>query len=625
MSSLVAKNLAHLAQLILDVESKRKICADLERRIEPLERAQLIVVSGELDRLNQLLMLLNQATEKLKTLEQADEETEALGVLDELEKILTDVQWELVENLNEALASKAQLQEQHVRNYDERLAEWPKFTRNLLDALEEANRTRAAVRREKSEITKLDAQVEQAKRLFQEAKYVEVEKLLSDISESQPVKDKDYQKRLREETELAKKFIRQADLLLLRSLEDAQRRYPYTVLLRTPSEPGSHGINIQGASRVARYDRDSWSKSLKDITEAVDRGLRSAWSAQNPNPAATQPPAVVGNAAAAPANNSEARNFTLSSERSRPANPSQDVNQLIKRVGKEMYRLLIPEPMQDYLIDNECSLIVTTNDLELPYELMSYDDKFLCLERPIARMPMGTAFPRSPRTARTEPKLRFLLIHSDPFGNLPAAKAEIEEVEKSLRHDWQEHIEIEVIKPDDATGPHLNDVLREGTFDVIHYAGHAYFDETDADLSGLLLFDDEYFRATKGERREQHFVAQKIRRLLEGRPLVFLNACQSTRTANEQQPQEVGNYLQGPAEGLAAAFIYGGALGCIGANWPIYDTAAAKFATTFYSNVIKGYMIGEAMRRARVKIKEQFPDNITWAAFVLYGDPTFRL
>jgi CHAT domain-containing protein len=289
-----------------------------------------------------------------------------------------------------------------------------------------------------------------------------------------------------------------------------------------------------------------------------------------------------------------------------------------------MYRLLMPDQMQNYLYDNECSLIITTNDLELPYELMSYRDTFLCLERPVARMPMGTAFPRTPRVVRTDPKLRFLLIHSDPLTNLPAAEQEIVELEKSLKQDWQEHIEIEVIGRDKATGRQLNEVLRKGTFDVIHYAGHAYFDEDDADLSGLLLFDDDFYR-TDNKRREQHFLAQKIRRLLEGRPLVFLNACQSTRTANEKEPQKVENYLQGPAEGLAAAFIYGGALGCIGANWPIYDTAAAKFATTFYSNVIKGYMIGEAMRRARIEIKEKFPNNITWAAFVLYGDPTFRL
>ena len=621
MPSPIAQNLARLAELILDVESKRGVCADLERQLEPLERAKLIVVGGETDRLNQLVALLDQATEKLKVLQQTEEEADALAALEELEGILTDVQWELVENLKEALNNKAKLQEQHVRLYDERLAEWPKITRGLLDALDEANRTRAAVRREKVEITRLDAKVEQARRLFQEAKYVEVEKLLSDISDSDPVKDKDYETNLRKETESAKKYIRQADLLLLRSMQDAQRRYPYTVLLRTPSEPGSHGINIQGASRVASYDRDGWSQSIKQITEAVDRGLQRSWTLKQQTAESVQPNGAANEVAAI--NAETARNFTLGAEPEQ-AHPTEDLNQLIKRVGEEMYRLLMPDQMQNYLYDNECSLIITTNDLELPYELMSYRDTFLCLERPVARMPMGTAFPRTPRFVRTDPKLRFLLIYSDPFKNLPAAEQEITELEKSLKHDWQEHIEIEVIRPDQATGRKLNEVLRKGTFDVIHYAGHAYFDEEDADLSGLLLFDDDFYSANK-QRREQHFLAQKIRRLLEGRPLVFLNACQSTRTANEEKPQKVENYLQGPAEGLAAAFIYGGALGCIGANWPIYDTAAARFATTFYSNVIKGYMIGEAMRRARIEIKEKFPNNITWAAFVLYGDPTFRL
>jgi hypothetical protein len=620
MPSPIAKNLARLAELILDVESKRGVCADLERQLEPLERAKLIVVGGEADRLNQLVALLDQATDKLKGLQQAEEEADALTALEALEEILNDVQWELVENLKEALSSKAQLQELHVSNYDKRLAEWPKVTRNLLDALDEANRTRAAVRREKVEITRLDAKVEQARRLFQEAKYVEVEKLLSDISESAPVKDEHYEANLRKETDSAKKYIRQADLLLLRSLQDQHRRYPYTVLLRTPSEPGSHGINIQGASRVASYDRDGWSQSIKQITEAVDRGLQRTWSLKEQAAADAESNRATNEGAV---NDETPRNFTLGAEPER-AVPSEDLNQLIKRVGEEMYRLLMPDQMQNYLYDNECSLIITTNDLELPYELMSYRDTFLCLERPVARMPMGTAFPRTPRVVRTSPKLRFLLIYSDPFKNLPAAEQEIVELEKSLKQDWQEHIEIEVIGPDKATGRQLNEVLRKGTFDVIHYAGHAYFDEEDADLSGLLLFDDDFFR-TNNARREQHFLAQKIRRLLEGRPLVFLNACQSTRTANEEKPQKVENYLQGPAEGLAAAFIYGGALGCIGANWPIYDTAAAKFATTFYSNVIKGYMIGEAMRRARIEIREKFPNNITWAAFVLYGDPTFRL
>jgi hypothetical protein len=36
-------------------------------------------------------------------------------------------------------------------------------------------------------------------------------------------------------------------------------------------------------------------------------------------------------------------------------------------------------------------------------------------------------------------------------------------------------------------------------------------------------------------------------------------------------------------------------------------------------------MIGEAMRLARREVKQAHKDQITWAAFVLYGDATFKL
>jgi len=59
--------------------------------------------------------------------------------------------------------------------------------------------------------------------------------------------------------------------------------------------------------------------------------------------------------------------------------------------------------------------------------------------------------------------------------------------------------------------------------------------------------------------------------------------------------------------------------------WPIYDRPAAAFAIHFYNRVLEGHMIGEALRLARVEIRRQHPESITWAAFVLYGDPTIRL
>lgn len=414
-----------------------------------------------------------------------------------------------------------------------------------------------------------------------------------------------------------RQFARQADLLLLQS-PLVEQRYQYTVLLRTPSEPGAHGINIQSSSTLVQQDRQLMNNIVERITDAIDKGLARQFSLRMaPTQTEAVPPAAV------QAVGQTGLIETAPSGAQRNLNPDNgaseqpiltNVNDMAKDAGDLMYRLFMPEEMQGYLNQTPCSITITTNDLELPWELMCFNDKFLCLERPVARMPMGHAFPRGEKQQEhTGGKLRFLLIYADPTGNLPSARREIEQIKNSLEKDWKDQIEIDFLDREQANGHTLNERLRSGIYDVIHYAGHAAFDSQDPDLSGLLLDGEEVF------------FAQKIRRLIEGRPLVFLNACQSGRTANEQEPEKVGQYLQKPAEGLASSFIYGGALGCIGALWPVYDQPAAEFAIEFYNKVLEGYMIGEAMRQTRREIRGRYPSQITWAAFVLYGDPTFRL
>ena len=271
--------------------------------------------------------------------------------------------------------------------------------------------------------------------------------------------------------------------------------------------------------------------------------------------------------------------------------------------------------MQRFLTEARSSLTIRTNDVELPWELMRVQGRegpeTLCLERPVARMPAGRAYPRRETTKKRDFQgLRFLLIYSDPDNNLPAAGREIEQIASGLP---AELVTIDRLLPADVLGNKLNKVLIDADYDVIHYAGHAFFDDKDADLSGLVLKGSELF------------FAQKVRRLLEGHPLVFLNACESGRTANEKEPQKLEGYLQEPAEGIASVFIYGGAANCVGSIWPVYDTPAAEFAISFYRRVIDGYMVGEALRQAWLESKRKYPEEITWASYVLYGDPTARL
>ena len=227
-------------------------------------------------------------------------------------------------------------------------------------------------------------------------------------------------------------------------------------------------------------------------------------------------------------------------------------------------------------------------------------------------MPTGRAFPRrETKKDRTGKALRFLLIYSDPDPNarLTAAGREVQRIKDALK----DRVEVIDLQPEKITGKTLNRILLDGDYDVIHYTGHAAFDEDNPDLSGLLLWNKEVF------------FAQKMRRLLEGRPLVFVNACESGRIANEENPQQLKRALQRPAEGILSSFIYGGAASCIGSVWPVYDNSAAEFAIAFYRRVLEGFMVGEALRQARLESKKEFRDQITWASFVLYGDPTARL
>jgi CHAT domain-containing protein len=227
-------------------------------------------------------------------------------------------------------------------------------------------------------------------------------------------------------------------------------------------------------------------------------------------------------------------------------------------------------------------------------------------------MPLGRALPRTGRPRPPNSTLRFLLVCSDPVGDLPAARTEVERIAAALQ-DRPDAVEVVTRFDQQATGAMLNDALRGGEFDVLHYAGHAAFHGTDPDLSGLLLHGRETF------------YAEKIQRLVEGQPLVFLNACQTGRAANENVAAHTTSYLGRPAGGLATAFLYGGALACIGSLWPVYDDAAAHFAITFYHQLVDGNLVGEAVRKARESTYQAFPGQVTWAAYSLNGDPTFRI
>ncbi|MEZ4868379.1 MAG: CHAT domain-containing protein [Caldilineaceae bacterium] len=670
-----------LAQLVISLDAKRELCTQIGQQLEPLKLLKVRTASGEatfmaveadMQLLQELQQILSDAQRALQELVHSPSRDAIVQCIVTVQTLLADGKWDAALTVKDRLAEKLNDLAKLVQGYRAELAPQNENIRRLRLAVNRAIAARAPIRTQAKRLERLEALQMTVERVLRgEQPINDLLSALKTLAAESATIDTDLVQ-IEQDTEQTERFSRQADLLLLQSPLDQFGRYHYAVLLRTPSEPGAHGINVQGSSTLVAQDRTLMGDAIERITEAVERGsVRGAHdlpAAPVPvgeaDPLAESPPVANGpentppdiavavpepgadnevllsppSAAheplhpltpdAALATRAATRHFVFGPAKAAPTQVL-DVTNLVREMGDLMYRLFMPEQMQQYLRDTQCALTITTNDLELPWEFMYYaplrDDRqnapqsevdaasFLCLNRPIGRMPMGRALPLFdvPRIRRP-PKRQFLLV-ADPTGDLPGASREIQLLQEWLLKEWSDQIEIELLEGKDATGRMLNQALRSDKYDVIHYSGHAFFDKTDPDLSGLLLHEREIF------------FAQKIRRLLEGRPLVFLNACQSALAANEEEDDgDKTNFnLQKPAEGLASSFIYGGALGCIGSLWPIYDAPSARFAIQFYHYVLEGYMIGEAMRLTRLAIKEK--DPITWAAFVLYGDPTFRL
>ncbi len=169
-------------------------------------------------------------------------------------------------------------------------------------------------------------------------------------------------------------------------------------------------------------------------------------------------------------------------------------------------------------------------------------------------------------------------------------------------------------------------LLRRGTFDIIHYAGHAVFNEEDPESSAWLLSD--------GLLR-----AREIRNTLawcDSPPwLVYANACEAGMDSGTSS-----KVYQGDVFGLATAFINQGVSAYIAPLWPVNDLVAAQMALDFYRGLVMDRLsLGESLRQAKERVKQDlFPVEespqlqplaanvaLSWASFVLFGDPTPQL
>lgn len=288
---------------------------------------------------------------------------------------------------------------------------------------------------------------------------------------------------------------------------------------------------------------------------------------------------------------------------------SKDILNKLRDVGQVLFDELLTAKAKEALRGSKVQDVVFTIEdslVQIPWELLHDGEQFLCQKFNMGRIVKTRHGVVNIKQRELSRPLKMLIV-SDPRGDLENSSKEGTNIREKL--DVNPSFISANQKSGQVTAAYLKEKIRN--FDIVHYAGHADYTPADPSSSGWLLDGGK-------------FTADDVIKLVGGRPmpaLVFCNACQSGQTGE----WKLGAGYNQEIFGLANAFLLSGVQHYIGTFWEILDEPGALFATEFYTALMEGASIGEAMRQARMfLIKAYGEDTIVWASYMLYGDPGFN-
>jgi hypothetical protein len=326
--------------------------------------------------------------------------------------------------------------------------------------------------------------------------------------------------------------------------------------------------------------------------------------------------------------------------------------------GRRAFRSLVHPVLREKLLETDPLVLELDRTMaRVPWELVHNGDMPLGVLRPLARQLRTSYSPRPSDTVGSRTRLKALVI-GDPDGTLPAAAQEAKSVYATLKGKGLA-VDLRIGPPDvlelgsepGVEPADLYDVLellQSGDYDIVHFAGHAFFRPEHPDRSGW-VFKDDVLTASKLEGVE------RVPRL------IVANACVSATvstvtTAVVSQPASAspaatgGGGAQGktvPANdagvvaSLADEFFRRGVDDYIGTAWEVPEEPAKVFAERFYEEFLANWQaaaqsnsapstpLGLAVQRARTMLFQRAGEFTAhpsvWAAYQHYGDPTRTL
>jgi hypothetical protein len=205
-----------------------------------------------------------------------------------------------------------------------------------------------------------------------------------------------------------------------------------------------------------------------------------------------------------------------------------------------------------------------------------------------------------------------LLLVVNPTLDLDGAEEEGRRIRELLA--GEPAVRVDELRGRDASRPALERAFRSGKYDVIHYAGHAFFDEADPAASGILCAGKAVLSG------------RDLAGLGNLPALVFFNACEAGRVRRAGRAGQAAPSMRERIDrnvGLAEAFLRGGVANYVGTYWPVGDEPAKLFAEQFYRSLMQGQSIGDALLAGRRTVWDR--KSVDWADYIHYGSHDFVL
>jgi ActR/RegA family two-component response regulator len=251
-------------------------------------------------------------------------------------------------------------------------------------------------------------------------------------------------------------------------------------------------------------------------------------------------------------------------------------------------------------------------DLGIPFEFMRSRDPndYIVLQHPVSRFVSGISPKRSvisPEWMALQAELRILLIASNTWPPIDGVDKEVQEIYNYLSTQDQIPVKVRALSSSEASYDVVKEEMSSKNYDIIHYAGHGYYDVNTPDNSSLFFWGQANKQCESKELKATELV--RLLRESDAR-LVYLSCCLGT-TSGDDDDLPNNDFL-----GIADAVIQAGIPSVLGYRSPVSDMSAIKLAKAFYESLVSRGRLDVALWEARCKLADNRDDS-TWLSPIL--------